>query len=205
MPARKPDQIAVEAAKAGQAKARTSWDKTLVGAFLAGAYISFGALVAITVSAGLDPELWGTLPTLFTGIAFTLGLVLVLLAGSSLLTGNMLLVPLSAMDRRISPGEVARNLGLVLLGNVVGALFVAFFLATETGDGGGGDGAPESDDREADAAGRHGCHRVPPGWGRAGRGRPGGRPVPRPSPGPEVLHLGPAQPALVASSGWSLR
>lgn len=130
---RKPDQIAVEAAKAGQVKARTSWDKTLVGAFLAGAYISFGALVAITVSAGLDPELWGTLPTLFTGIAFTLGLVLVLLAGSSLLTGNMLLVPLSAMDRRISPGEVARNLGLVLLGNVVGALFVAFFLATETG------------------------------------------------------------------------
>jgi formate/nitrite transporter FocA (FNT family) len=47
----------------------------------------------------MDPEIWGTLPTLFTGLAFTLGLVLVLIAGSSLLTGNMLLVPLSAMDR----------------------------------------------------------------------------------------------------------
>jgi formate/nitrite transporter FocA (FNT family) len=109
--AKKPDEIAQEAASSGQAKARTSWDKTLVASFLAGAYISFGALVAITVSSGLDPEIWGTLPTLFTGLAFTLGLVLVLIAGSSLLTGNMLLVPLSAMDRRISLPEVARNLG----------------------------------------------------------------------------------------------
>jgi len=117
---KKPDQIARAAVDAGAVKAHTSWDKTLVGAFLAGAYISFGALVAIVVSSGLDPEVWGTLPTLFTGVAFTLGLVLVLVAGSSLLTGNMLLVPLSAMDGRISVREVARNLGLVLLGNVAG-------------------------------------------------------------------------------------
>ena len=133
MAAKKPDEIAQEAVKTGVTKARTSWDKTLVASFLAGAYISFGALVAVTVSSGMDPEVWGTLPTLFTGLAFTLGLVLVLVAGSSLLTGNMLLVPLSAMDRRISLPDVARNLLLVLLGNVAGALFVAFFLAIETG------------------------------------------------------------------------
>jgi formate/nitrite transporter len=133
MTAKKPDQIAEEAVKTGVTKARTSWDKTLVASFLAGAYISFGALVAVTVSAGMDPEIWGTLPTLFTGLAFTLGLVLVLIAGSSLLTGNMLLVPLSAMERRISLSDVARNLALVLAGNLVGALFVAFFLAIETG------------------------------------------------------------------------
>ena len=133
MTAKKPDEIAREAVRAGQAKGDTSWDKTLLSAFLAGAYISFGALVAIVVSSGLDPALWGTLPTLFTGIAFTLGLVLVLLAGSSLLTGNMLLVPISAMGGRLSTRDVARNLGLVLVGNVAGALLVAFFLATETG------------------------------------------------------------------------
>jgi len=46
-----------------------------VGAFLAGAYIAFGGLVAVTVSSGLDPEVWGTLPTLFMGTAFTLGLL----------------------------------------------------------------------------------------------------------------------------------
>ena len=130
---KKPDEIAREAVRAGDAKAKTSWDKTLLSSFLAGAYISFGGLVAIVVSSGLDPEIWGTLPTLFTGIAFTLGLVLVLLAGSSLLTGNMLLVPISAMGGRVPVRDVARNLSLVLVGNVAGALLVAFFLATETG------------------------------------------------------------------------
>ncbi len=145
MAAKKPDEIAQAAAATGEVKARTSWDKTLVGSFLAGAYISFGALVAITVSSGLDPEVWGTLPTLFTGVAFTLGLVLVLLAGSSLLTGNMMLVPLSAMTGRVPARDVARNLLIVLLGNLAGALFVAFFLATETGVIGGpgsADGTP---------------------------------------------------------------
>ena len=101
MTTKTPDQIARAAASTGQTKAATSWDKTLLASFLAGAYISFGTMVAVTVSSGLDPEVWGTLPTLFTGIAFTLGLVLVLIAGSSLLTGNMLLVPLSALAGRI--------------------------------------------------------------------------------------------------------
>jgi formate transporter len=53
-----------------------------VGGFLAGAYIAFGGLVAIAVSSGLDPEVWATLPTLFAGTVFALGLVLVVLAGS---------------------------------------------------------------------------------------------------------------------------
>jgi formate/nitrite transporter len=105
----------------------------LVSSFLAGAYISFGGLVAITVSSGLNPETWGTLPTLFTGAAFTLGLVLVLIAGSDLATGNMMLVPLGAMRGKIGFRDVAVNLSLVLLGNLVGALFVAFFLAIQTG------------------------------------------------------------------------
>ena len=133
MTAKTPDQIARAAVKTGETKAATGWDKTLLASFLAGAYISFGAMVAVTVSSGLDPEIWGTLPTLFTGIAFTLGLVLVLIAGSSLLTGNMLLVPISALAGRIPVRDVLRNLGLVLLGNVLGALFVAYFLAVQTG------------------------------------------------------------------------
>src|ERR687889_1529680 len=99
-------------------KVHRTWDRVLVSAFLAGAYISFGALVAITVSSGLDPKTWGTLPTLFMGAAFTLGLVLVLIAGSHLLTGNMMLVPIGAMQGRLTVGEVGRNLSLVLVGNL---------------------------------------------------------------------------------------
>jgi formate/nitrite transporter len=132
MTAREPQEMAQVAAETGAKKTKRTWDRVLVSSFLAGAYISFGALVAITVSSGLDTETWGTLPTLFMGAAFTLGLVLVLIAGSDLATGNMMLVPLGAMRGKIGLGDVARNLTLVLLGNLIGALFVAFFLAVQT-------------------------------------------------------------------------
>src|SRR3982750_2565148 len=133
MAAREPQEMAQVAAETGAKKTHRTWDRVLVSSFLAGAYISFGGLVAITVSSGLDPATWGTLPTLFLGAAFTLGLVLVLIAGSDLATGNMMLVPLSAMRGKIGVGDVARNLTLVLIGNLLGALFVAFFLAVQTG------------------------------------------------------------------------
>ena len=132
MTAREPQEMAQVAAETGAKKTKRTWDRVLVSSFLAGAYISFGALVAITVSSGLDPETWGTLPTLFMGAAFTLGLVLVLIAGSDLATGNMMLVPLGAMRGKIGMGDVAKNLTLVLLGNLIGAVFVAFFLAVQT-------------------------------------------------------------------------
>jgi formate/nitrite transporter len=73
------------------------------------------------------------------GAAFTLGLVLVLIAGSDLATGNMMLVPLSAMRGKITGADVVKNLTLVLVGNLLGALFVAFFLAVQTGVIGGPD------------------------------------------------------------------
>ncbi|MGY1693732.1 MULTISPECIES: formate/nitrite transporter family protein [unclassified Geodermatophilus] len=133
MTAKEPAEVARVAAATGAKKVHRSWDRVLVSAFLAGAYISFGALVAITVSSGLDPGTWGTLPTLFMGAAFTLGLVLVLIAGSDLATGNMMLVPLGAMNGKVTVADVVRNLTLVLLGNLLGALFVAFFLAVSTG------------------------------------------------------------------------
>src|SRR5215218_3766594 len=136
--------MAQVAADTGAKKAHRTWDRVLVSAFLAGAYIAFGGLVAITVSSGLDPETWGTLPTLFLGAAFTLGLVLVLIAGSDLATGNMMLVPLSAMRGKIGVGDVVRNLTLVLVGNLIGALVVAYFLAVQTGVIGhaGAEGSP---------------------------------------------------------------
>jgi formate transporter len=133
MTAKEPAEVARVASTSGAKKVHRTWDRVLVSAFLAGAYISFGALVAITVSSGLDPGTWGTLPTLFMGAAFTLGLVLVLIAGSDLATGNMMLVPLSAMNGKITVADVVRNLTLVLVGNLLGALFVAYFLAVSTG------------------------------------------------------------------------
>src|SRR3712207_56094 len=133
MAAREPAEIALVASATGAQKVHRTWDRVLVSAFLAGAYLSFGVLVAITVSSGLDAGTWATLPTLFMGAAFTLGLVLVLVAGSDLATGNMLLVPLGAMNGKLGIGDVVRNLTLVLLGNLLGALCVAYFLAVSAG------------------------------------------------------------------------
>jgi formate/nitrite transporter len=133
MAIRDPAEMAQVAVDTGAKKVHRTWDRILVSSFLAGAYIAFGGLVAVTVSSGLDRSIWGTLPTLVTGAAFTLGLVLVLIAGSDLATGNMMLVPLSAMRGKIGPRDVVVNITLVLLGNLLGAMFVAFFLAVQTG------------------------------------------------------------------------
>jgi formate/nitrite transporter len=133
MPFKDPKAVTETGTQKGAEKARLSWDKALVAGFLAGAYIAFGALLAITVSSGMRPEIWGTLPTFFTGAVFSVGLVLVVIAGSELLTGNMALVPLAAMRGRVSLRQLAHNFGWVLLGNLAGSLFVAYFLAVETG------------------------------------------------------------------------
>ena len=128
-----PKAVAKAGVEKGTEKSRLSWDKALVAGFLAGAYIAFGAMVAIVSSAGLDPERWGNLQTFIAGSVFSLGLILVVIAGSELLTGNMALVPLAAMRGRAKLGDLVHNFFFVLLGNLLGSLFVAYFLAVETG------------------------------------------------------------------------
>lgn len=128
-----PKEITESSIETGTSKAKLSWDKALVASFLAGAYIAFGGLLAITVTSGMPEETWGSLPTLFTGAVFTLGLILVIVAGSELLTGNFFLVPLAAFKSRVGARRLFQNFGFVLVGNLLGSLFVAYFLAVETG------------------------------------------------------------------------
>jgi formate/nitrite transporter len=128
-----PPEIARAGVATGVTKAALPWDKALVAGFLAGAYIAFAGLLAIVASAGMDPKLWGGVQTLVTGGVFALGLILVVVAGSELLTGNMAMVPLGFLSRRVSLGRMSFNLAFVLVGNLLGSLFVAYFLAKETG------------------------------------------------------------------------
>src|SRR3954449_11491269 len=128
-----PPEIARAGIVTGTTKAGLSWDRALVAGFLAGAYIAFAGLLAIVTSAGMDPKIWGGVQTLVTGGVFALGLVLVIVAGSELLTGNMALVPMGVLNRRVTLGRLSFNIFFVLIGNLAGALFVAYFLAKETG------------------------------------------------------------------------
>jgi formate/nitrite transporter len=128
-----PDQVATAAVNAGLAKASLSPGRMLGGAFLAGAYIAFAGLLGVAVTAGMPSEIWGTLPTLIFGLAFSMGLVLVIIAGSELVTGNMALLPLALSSKKTTLGRAGMSLGIVTFGNLLGALLVAYFFAVQTG------------------------------------------------------------------------
>src|SRR5437764_15324586 len=113
MPFMTPQEIPEAATEAGAAKARQGFAKTLTGGFLAGAYIAFGALLAVVVSAGL-PKAWGNIPLLVTGAAFTVGLMLVVIAGAELATGNMATVGIGVLQRRVSIGRYSVHLVVAL-------------------------------------------------------------------------------------------
>ena len=94
-------------------------------------------LLDIRVIAGASPE-WGGIAGFIGAAVFPVGLILVLLAGGELLTGNMMAVSLARFKRRISTKEMMRNLALVTVSNMLGALFVAYFFGHVTGLTGSG-------------------------------------------------------------------
>ncbi len=100
-------------------------------AVLAGAFIALGAAFATTVGSGGGDVPYGVL-RLLVGLAFTLGLILVVVAGAELFTGNNLIV-MAWASRRVSSGQLARNWALVYAGNFVGAFATAVlvFLARQ--------------------------------------------------------------------------
>lgn len=117
-----PSEVAGRVEAAGVVKAALPVDKLIVLAILAGAFIGFGAaLFTLTVSdSGL-----GFGPTrLLGGLAFSLGLVLVVVAGAELFTGNALIV-MAWADRRVTTSALARNWVLSFVGNAVGAVGLA--------------------------------------------------------------------------------
>lgn len=120
-----PSRITELVIEAGAKKAHLPTRETLILGFLAGAFISLGFLLAIHVSI-MIPMQWASIGTLMGAAVFPIGLILVILAGGELLTGNMMTLPLAMFARRIGPGAVARNWLLVTIANLLGALFVAW-------------------------------------------------------------------------------
>lgn len=131
-----PAQIAEKVESVGVTKAKLPALQTLMLGALAGAFIGLGALFSLVVTC--DSTLpFGVLRVL-GGAVFSLGLVLVVLAGAELFTGNNLLV-MAWADRKISTGELLRNWTLVYLSNLVGAGAPALGVwAAHTGDLNGG-------------------------------------------------------------------
>ena len=120
-----PPEMALQAETVGVNKARMSAVRTLVLAMLAGAFIALGSVFFTTVTAG------STLPPGITrlvgGVAFSLGLILVIIGGAELFTGNNLII-MAWANKKVSTLAVLRNWLLVFTGNMVGALGVAVLL-----------------------------------------------------------------------------
>ncbi|MFS2155916.1 formate/nitrite transporter family protein [Pseudomonas sp. Pseusp122] len=121
-----PQQIAEIAIEAGAKKAHLPLRSILVLGFLAGAFISLGFLLDIHVSTMIPPA-WASLGNLLGAAVFPIGLILVILAGGELLTGNMMSLPMALFAGRIGVFALVRNWVLVTLANLLGGLFVAYF------------------------------------------------------------------------------
>ena len=144
-----PAEMAIRAERTGALRASSSLLTSLVLSLLAGAFISFGAVFATTVSAGhivISPADGATFSAalpygavrLLTGLAFTLGLILVVVAGAELFTGNNLIV-MAWASGKVTTRALLRNWAIVFAGNSAGALLTAALMFVSTqytfGDG----------------------------------------------------------------------
>jgi formate/nitrite transporter len=117
-----PQEIAERVENVGVTKARLPALATFTLAVLAGGFIGLGALYFTLVTS--DVALSFALSRTLGGLCFSLGLILVVIAGAELFTGNNLLVMAWAAGR-ITLWELLRNWALVLLGNATGAVGLA--------------------------------------------------------------------------------
>jgi formate transporter len=121
-----PPQMASRAEAIGIRKAQTDFWTMLALAVLAGAFIAAGALYATTVSAGAAALPYGV-GRLLAGLVFSLGLILVIVAGAELFTGNNLIV-MAWASGKVRTRLLLRNWGIVYLGNFIGSILTALIM-----------------------------------------------------------------------------
>ena len=119
-----PTEFVTKMVDAGESKVYMSTKDTLIRAFMAGAILALAAMFAITVAVKTGSPLLGA-------VLFPVGFIMLYLMKFDLLTGVFTLVPLALLDKRpgVTVNQVFRNWGLVFLGNLGGALTVAFMMS----------------------------------------------------------------------------
>lgn len=122
-PAQTAEQIAVN----GERVMRQSLSRTVVLSLLAGFYIAFGAQLATIVTHDTTPIIGDGLTRFVAGSVFSLGLMLVVVCGAELFTGNSMLTK-AALHGRIPWSKIAHNWAVVLLGNLAGSFIFAWMM-----------------------------------------------------------------------------
>ncbi|NOQ93938.1 MAG: formate transporter FocA [Methylophaga sp.] len=136
-----PKEIAARVESVGVSKSTGEPLLVFALAILAGAFIAFGA-VFYTIVTHDSTGVSAGLMRLIGGLAFCLGLVLVIVAGAELFTGNNLIV-MAYVDGKVSLKQLLGNWTIVFIGNFVGALgiLLLIYLSGHWQIGGGGVGA----------------------------------------------------------------
>jgi len=129
--------MALACETAGAAKAGRDALALIVLGLLAGAFIALGANFMTVVLTGAGDLPWGV-GRLLAGLVFSLGLILVIVGGAELFTGDSLMI-VACASHRITLGALLRAWSLVYVGNIAGAVGTAalVFLAGQHGFGGG--------------------------------------------------------------------
>ena len=122
-----PPEMAERAEAIGSKKAALSFLPMFMLAVLAGAFIALGAIFATTVSTGTSAAWPYGVTKLLSGLVFCLGLILVVIGGAELFTGNNLII-MAWASGKVSTAALLRNWGIVYLGNFVGSVGTAVLM-----------------------------------------------------------------------------
>ncbi|MGN0223151.1 MAG: formate/nitrite transporter family protein [Muribaculaceae bacterium] len=120
---------------AGIAKANRPIGRLVVLSMLAGAFIALGGVLSLILGSGF-PAATAVNPSLgrlLSGLAFPVGLFMIVMTGADLFTGNNALLMPGALRRDISAGRVLANWVMVWVGNFAGALALTYFLVYQAG------------------------------------------------------------------------
>lgn len=132
-----PAEMAAKAEAVGVAKAALPLARMVPLGVLAGAFIGLGAMFSTVITA--DTAMSPGVARLLGGLVFSLGLVLVVVSGAELFTGNTLIV-VAAVGRKVRPASLLRNWAVVYVSNFAGAVATAA-LVVASGRLDAGDGA----------------------------------------------------------------
>ncbi len=125
-----PPEMTEAMLESAAAKCALPASRAFVLALLAGAYIGFAAHLATMVTTGSTE--WIGVQRFLTGAVFSFGLMLAVIPGSELWTGNTMMIA-GIADRRITAADMLRNWMIVYIGNLIGAVILALLVVKGTG------------------------------------------------------------------------
>ncbi|NBI13825.1 formate/nitrite transporter family protein [[Haemophilus] felis] len=127
-----PHEILQDVLDKSYAKSRASFKNLFILSFLGGGYVSFGYIAYLKVVTGIPVD-WIGLANLLGAAVFPICLICILIGGGELATGNMMLMALGRLSKKVSFSKLLRNWLIVSVGNLIGALFMAYFLGHYVG------------------------------------------------------------------------